>query len=456
MGDFNWLILIAIAVVIVLGVLHVWSGERDALHPFFVIGPLLGYAYVIEPFLLYWNGSLERIFPDVSKLNYVNGVNAIAVLAFTVGACGGVGQRRFVPMQSDPGTRLRMTQAAAILGTIAVLSYWITILAAGGFVEAYNQAKGGGRASSGYLGEASNLGLVAALLIGLARKGQGFRKGDIVLLFFVVSPVLLQGTFGGRRGPLFLSLAAIVFAWFVSRRVRVTATQVGLAFGIILLSVVLVWSQRQHMHLGGANKKINMALFQQHLLSKDAGSGSNYAYGSAYVLVTRETEDLTWGRKIFVNLIVRPIPKQLWANKYEDVGADWVNAAHPGLGQFSAESWMNTVGWIPYAGSAAGSLADLYGEFGLGAIVAFFLLGKLLAVIRHRSRKLGGIWDLLFLEAMAVSIYLATQSFSAFYHRFLVMAVPTYLVWRLLIQRPSKDQDGSPDRRRTPRPAPGH
>lgn len=457
MGDFNWLILVAIAVVIVLGAIHVYSAERDALHPFFMIGPLLAYAYVVEPLLLFWNGSLERIFPDLSKLNYVNSINALAVLAFTVGACRGAGRERsFVPMQSDTGTRLRMIQAAAILGTIAVLAYWTTILAAGGFVEAYDQAKGGGRASSGYLGEASNLGLVATLLIGLARKGLGFRKSDIVLLLFVVSPVLLQGTFGGRRGPLFLSLAAMVFAWFVSRRVRVTATQVGLAFGIILLSVVFVWSQRQHLHLGEANKEINMVLFQQHLLSKDAGSGSNYAYGSAYVLVTRETQDFTWGKKIFVNLIVRPIPRQIWPSKYEDVGADWVNATHPGLGQFPAESWMTTVGWIPYAGSAAGSLADLYGEFGIGVLLAFYLLGRLLALVRHRSRTNGGLWDLLYLEAMAVSIYLATQSFSAFYHRFLVMAVPTYLVWRWLIQPPNKEDARGSRRRGERRAAPGH
>ena len=93
--------------------------------------------------------------------------------------------------------------------------------------------------------------------------------------------------------------------------------------------------------------------------------------------------------------------------------------------------WIAAVGWLPQVGSAAISIADLFAEFGWGAIVAFYLLGRGFTFLYDKRNRLGGVWTLLYLEALIPSIYLATQSFEAFYYRYLILAVPTVVVWRM-------------------------
>ena len=442
-GDtFNYPVLWLTLVIIVLGMKKAYSTSKDSLHHYIVIGPLLAYAYVLEPYLLHSNGSLDRLFDSIGGLNTVNWINCLGVLAITVGACASL-RKTDLTYEGPPRVEVydheKLQKLAMLLAVLASTCFWITINAKGGFVEAYDHAKGGGRASSGYLGESPNLGLVAALFIGLARKGKGMAPGHWILVIFAVSPVLLQGTFGGRRGPLFLSLVAMAFAWIVSRKQRVSHIRIATVFAGILLAVVFVWSQRQHLYLGTDTAKVDMESFSSHLLSAQGSIGSNYVYGSAYIITTRNTGNLTWGRKILVNLAIRPIPRQFWPTKYEDVGAEWASATRSGLGQFKAEDWIRSVGWVPVRGSSAGSLADLYGEFGFGAILVLFLVGRMLATIKFRSQMFGGMWTLIYFEALALSIYLATQSFSAFYHRFLVMAIPTVLIWRFFVKHPASE-----------------
>ncbi len=46
-----------------------------------------------------------------------------------------------------------------------------------------------------------------------------------------------------------------------------------------------------------------------------------------------------------------------------------------------------------------------------------------------------GIWTVLFLEAMILSVYIPTQSLSALMHRYTFMAVLTLLLWMVTVGR---------------------
>jgi hypothetical protein len=44
----------------------------------------------------------------------------------------------------------------------------------------------------------------------------------------------------------------------------------------------------------------------------------------------------------------------------------------------------------------------------------------------------------MYLFAVILSIYVPTQNFNAWYYRFLLMSIPTLIVWRLYLSEPSR------------------
>jgi hypothetical protein len=229
-----------------------------------------------------------------------------------------------------------------------------------------------------------------------------------------------------------------MFAWVTARRRQPRLWAIGTALAAILLAVVFIGSQRQRLYLGSADAAVRWTDFANALTLNEVGVGNSFVYGAGLVLSAQDSGRFTWGRQLAVNLLVRPIPRQLWPTKYEDVGATWVTSGHPGLGALSPTDWLQTVGWIPLRGSSAMCIFGLFAEFSWGAILVMYLVGRGFAELRYRRITQRGVWDLLHLEALMLSIYLATQSFSAFYHRYLVLAVPTVVLWQLFVARPSQ------------------
>jgi hypothetical protein len=209
----------------------------------------------------------------------------------------------------------------------------------------------------------------------------------------------------------------------------------AMCLAIAGLAVTFVWSQRQHLYLGSADAEVRLEEFFGTLTQDNNVQGNNFIYGAAYVLALEDSGKFTWGKAMAIDLLVRPVPRQLWPTKYEDTGATWVTSRYPGLGPLSTQDWLAGVGWLPLGGSAAISIADVFGEFSWGAVVVFYLIGRGFSWLYFMARTRGGLWTLLSLEALIPSIYLATQSFSAFYYRYLILTVPTILVWKIIVQR---------------------
>jgi hypothetical protein len=80
-------------------------------------------------------------------------------------------------------------------------------------------------------------------------------------------------------------------------------------------------------------------------------------------------------------------------------------------------------------------VADLYASFAWGSLIVIYLFGWGLVTLWKRHQLRGGLWTVLFAEAMILTIYIPTQSFSAFYDRFLIMFVVTVVVFKLWVKR---------------------
>ena len=428
---------------------YAFSRTRDPFHPAIILAPSMAFVYGIWPFLLNQGQELTQLF-DEEKLAYVGTLYFCALLSFYAGLSRFPSRRVMRGLitlkgyQANPFNlnlsavvRRRMLLIAMGLGLVALTAYAAMLYSVGGLIAAYSVAKGGGVAGSGYVGEAILLSFPAILLLGLSRQGSGrIRLIDLFLALLIALPHLLQGTLGGRRGPLFLVLAVLFLAWVLARGKPPPLLSSLIGFGTIGFLVLLVASQRQFLFLGSGGDFDISRLFDLFLTPEDLIT-NDYVAGVSTVLVNDYHQDFSWGSEHLVNLLIRPIPRQLWPDKYEDAADLLGYRVVEGGGEW--DYFAEVLGFSPPKGSAVGFIANLYSSFSWGVLLAMFLFGWSLAVLWKRHRLRGGLWTVLYGQAMILSVYLPTQSFSAFYQRFLIMTAISVLVFRFIGKtRPSR------------------
>ncbi len=424
-------------VVLAGGALYAFAKTRDAFHPAIVIAPLFIFSYCIWPVLLNRDYGLEE-FVTEDALVYTATLYLVTIVAMVAGllattnraATPSVASFDIWSFELSDEARDKVYKLSIALGLLAVAAYWYSIDNVGGFFAAYSRAKGGGYAGSGYIGEAQLLAYPALLMLAISRRGTGrLSAADIALALIIISPHLLQGTFGGRRGPLFLTLSLLFFSWFVASGKKPSLKTMTLGIMAIGLAVILVWSQRQHLYLGSGGELDSGSFFSK-IVPEQVEPGNTYLFGVGLIQTTDYFESYHWGFRYFVTFVIRPIPRQIWPTKYEDVGATWVM----GIDEEAKDAqFEEATGFLSPNGSASPSIADAYVELWWGVVVLFYLVGRAFSYCWGRHRTEGGVWTILFLVMLILSIYLATQSFSAWAHRLLFIAVPTLLLWKFWI-----------------------
>lgn len=430
----------ATGVVILLLALRSYAGTRDALHPAVLMSPLFVYMYCTWPLTLNRDGDLYQYFsPD--QLQYVSLLYLLSISALYLGLLSG--HRRSLGwtglsidvfnLEVDEATRRQIARLAIFLGVIAVGAYLYKIGNVGGFEAAYGRAKGGGRADSGYISESVLFSFPAVVLFAISRKSPNIGAAEIFTALIMMMPHLLQGTLGGRRGPIFLALATLFVAWFIARRTRLKLATAIVGIGICGLAVIFVWSQRQDVYLGSGGGVEVERMWEKIVPEGAVSTGNTYVAGVATVLMADGSDLSYWGYRYFVTFVIRPIPRQIWPTKYEDMGADWLLRYGDDV---RSQRYYNTVGFVPLSGSATGYVADAFLEFSWGVILFSYFLGRVFSAAWRRHTTEGQFWSVLYIVMVILSIYLATQSFSAWAHRLLFIGGMTYVFWRFFIKAP--------------------
>jgi len=439
--------LILSGLIIIVGAGYVIDRTRDYAHPAIVMGPLLLFMYSIWPLYQNKDGMITFLL-GARNLQYVGLIYTIGIFAFYLGISRLPGERILSAFRTQKNlqgyifeflisekVRKRLLLVSACLGVVAISAYIIMISNVGGFVRAYDSPKGGGFAPSGYIGEAVLLSFPAVIAFAMAKSGKRVRLSDIIIALVMISPQLIQGTLGGRRGPLFLSLATLFIAWFIVQKRRPSLKVVVIGVTSIGLAVLLVMSQRQYLYLGSQHSFDIDRLYQT--LNVEDVSNSDYVAGAASVVRARNEKDFRYGYRYLVTLFIRPIPRQIWPTKYEDVGADWIHENYSDR----IPSYVRAVGFAPPSGSAIGFIADLYQEFSYGLVVAAYFFGWAFSAVWRRHRMYGGVWTVIFVEMVILSVYIPTQSFSAWFHRFLFLAVGTILFWNKFVAQEIRNEE---------------
>ena len=411
--------------------------NRDPLHPLLYLGPMLFYIYAFVPAVLYYRDLFSERFANEPDLVYAQTVTCVSVLFFCIGILryripAGALHSKPINWNFSPLARKRLLVLSYWFGIIGVGAFIYILVKSGGLSQVYSAPKGGGRADSGYITSAPLFSILAMILYLLSQQGRKMNLKTALILLVLISPHLLHGLLAASRGTTFLALATLVFGWYLTSPKRPSPRVIMAVIVGIGLLMIFLKSQRREIYIG-SSLEFNQETFQESLIPSSAESGDTTTYSWGLMLTSRHFNQHYWGRRYAVQLFVRPIPKQLWPTKYEDTGMESM-VTSPGSGGMTYSQWLEAVGWVPNAGSATGFIADAYLEFAWGGLAICYLIGTLYGYLWRQSVMKQGIWTIVYFEACIVSVYLPTQGLSsAWAYRFIFLAVPTILIWKLMV-----------------------
>ncbi|MEG9431467.1 O-antigen polymerase [Terriglobus sp. ADX1] len=427
-------LLIATGAIALIGTICALDGSHDIFHPLVLIGPMMAFLYTWMPWKLYMNGGLSRFF-DSNQLLFIATLNLLGVAAF-VGCCLSVGVRsvlrRNIRRRLSPSTAKRLLFGGSIAGSLGLLCWAITIVNVGGFVNAFSASYSGGWDDSGYIRDGSILLLLGVMTALLSRSAGGPRIPAYCMLAIFGVPWLASAILMARRGPTF-ELAVFVFmSWYVNRKKRPPV--VALAVGGVCLGwlVLFLVTNRSSIYIG-SNFDVNTDVSN---IVEAPDTGNEWIYGGGTVLSSERRGHYFWMRRYLAQILVRPIPSSIWANKYEDFGIPEL-LHNAGTG----EGFGDTLGWQGADGSAPGIVADLWVEVWWFAVPFMGVLGWFYGWVWKKSVTQGGYWISQAIVLNAISIYLVMQTMEAVIFRSLLLSIPSWLLWRYAAKRVTKQLD---------------
>lgn len=415
----------------VLGLVIAYDGSRDVFHPLVFIGPMLAFLYGWMPWKLLQQDGLSRFF-DADQLRFVQGLNVLGVLAFVV-ACLSVGTRvkaahRAPGLMSgpisgpmSPLTAQRLILGAAMVGSVGLTCWLITIINVGGFRQAFSTSYSGGWDASGYVRDGSLLMLLGVLFALTVLSAGGPKLIALIEIALFGLPWSASAVLMGRRGPTFALCIILAMGWYFNRGKRpplVVVAVAGVCLGWLVLFLV---TNRSNLYLG-SDFEMKEDVTK---IVDTADTGNEFVYGSGTVLSAERRDHYFWMRRYLAQVLVRPIPSAIWPTKYEDFGVPEI-LYNAGTG----EGFGDTLGWVGAPGSAPGIVADLWVEVWWLAVLAMAVLGWTYGAVWKKAVQKGGGWSTQYTILSCLSIYLVMQTMEAVIFRTVMLSVPAWLVWR--------------------------
>lgn len=427
-------LLYSLILIIGLSMMACYSRTGDALHPVMFLGPMLLYMYVLRPGVLL-SGQNMQLWLNPEQIGFAQLLFTSGIAVFCVGIVAFTpNQLARVRFEVTSRMQSRLVNLACALGMLALAAYWYGIFCSGGFFSVYSQAKGNFSAGSGWINELVNLSIPSAALLLLLWQGKRENQQYILLAIFFASPLLIHGLLGARRGPTFVVLATLLVAWYITRKKQISIWKLTTRLGVIGLLVLFLLANRNEIYLG-SEFDVSLEEFWSEVVPQEAGPADDVVFMYAFVNGIESNDHHFWGWRYFTTFVVRPIPSQFWPTKYDDLGLGWITSAGA-LAGIAPHQWEATLGWVPATGSASGFVADLFLEFSWWGLMGCFALGAFYACLWRSAASKGGLWTIIYIQAIALSVYVPTQSISAMVVRFLLMTVPTVVLWHFYIRLP--------------------
>jgi hypothetical protein len=399
-----------------------YSKYRDPFHPAMILIPMCGFIYVLMPLKLARDGALFSYISE-TQAEWVQGIIIAGLIALILGITQG-SHVDLTRQLAKPPARYRpeiIWKGALILGALGLLAWIYTIKNAGGFLQVFGHGNGRGWSEQGYIRETVYLIIVALLLLFTPQVYRPKNQPWLAAAIALSIPYVIQGLLGAQRGPTFQIAVTLGVSWYMAQGKRpslLLITGAGLALGFLMLFLV---NNRGSIYLGS-----DRALKTDVSGTLDASEANEYIFGAGCMIASNQTGDYFWGKRYLAQIVVRPVPRQLWPNKYADFGVaeleENAGVAKAGLGP--------VMGWTEIPGAAGAMVADLWVECSWLAIPVLWLIGYAYGSIWKRAVSLGGSWNTQYTILVLLSIYLVTQSGEAVIFRLFILSLPAQYVWK--------------------------
>ena len=414
----------ATILVCVASVLYAYASTKDVFHPAILLSVLCLFIYGYMPLSL-MKDQLLFSYVTSAQAEFCQTVAFLGIAAMMAGCFAGSGSAQ-LSSRTEPTQEYSwkvLQRGGYILGAIGMTCWGITIRGAGGFTGAFGKADGAGWSNIGYVRDAVYMLVVAIILL---LTPQVYKHRDriwyITVTVFSI-PWIMQGLMGARRGPTFIIACTIGMSWYLAHDRRPSLpVLVGGAMALGALMLFLV-TNRDRIYIGSSFQGMKTDITQ---VVTDANESNEYIFGIGCIETARRTNHYFWGRRYIAEILVRPIPHQLWANKYEDFGVAEIRQNAGVAGEGLAE----IMGWGEIPGAAAAMIADLWVEFAWFIVPVMFGIGYVYGYVWRRVVNEGGPWNSQYTIISILAIYLVTQSGEAVIFRFFILTLPTRWIWR--------------------------
>lgn len=398
-----------------------YGRSRDVFHPLVLTMPIFAFIYGYMPLTQAASGELYSYITK-EQASFAQWLALGVLLAFIAGCFRGA-QTSVSPTGPPVVHDSRILyRGAMFLGGVGFLAWLYMLKAGGGLSGLYGSAYGGAWNDIGYVRDSVYLLLVAILILLSPQVFAPRRVLWWVAIILFAFPWVAQALLGARRGPTFVLAMGIGVSCYLARNRRPSlalTAAAGAAVGLLMLFLV---ANRGSIYLG-SDKEFTTERVSATL---DASPSNEYVFGAGCIAASRQSGEYFWGRRILAQIIVRPIPRQWWPNKYADFGVPELEQ-NAGVAKGGLEA---VLGWQEVPGAAAAMVADLWVEFSWGCIPFAGLWGWAYGYCWKRAVVSGGRWSVQYVIMLILSIYLITQGLEAVVFRLIILSVPVWWLWR--------------------------
>lgn len=403
-----------------LGVASCYFAYKDVFHPGMILLPMFFFMYAMMPYSLSKSGVLWT-FVTEAQVIWVHSIVIGTLIMLIGGLHHGSMARVKLPRRPIYYDRKTLYKGAYIIGAMGFLAWGYTVQSSGGITEVFGKAKGIGWSDFGYIREAAYLIIVALLLLMSPEGFQPKNKLWLATVAVLSAPYLLQGLLGAQRGPTFLIVVTLGMSFYLARGIRpslATMAAGGAGLGFLLVFLVV---NRDAIYIG-SNRQLSADVGD----IMEATEANEYIFGTGCMVAASAENRFFWGRRYIAQVLVRPIPRQIWPNKYQDFGVPELlrNAGVAG------EGLAGVMGWKQVQGAAAGMVADLWVEFSFLIFPTVWIIGYWYASRWKRAVVLGAGAITQYMILALLSIYMVSQSGEAVIFRFVILTAPTIYVWK--------------------------
>jgi len=414
----------------------IYRRTNDLFHPVLLFAAFAALMYVAQPAYLLLTAAEDVFrFLEPEQVESVLVVNLFVLTGCFAGFALATRKRsRIVPPQPIAAivpkiVEKRLLLAGWILLVLGAVGYGTNLADYGwsGFLEIDAERYAEER-PTGYLGELTHTLIAAAIIAGLLAVGTRYRLQGLVIGGVAILPWLLSAIAGGRRGPAAIGLLVLLFVLYFwrPRRLKIRTFAWWIA-GLVLAITFLIANRGTLMERRyGEWAPLGEAIYLQPF------EGNEFIYGGAAIVSKLHTWDFYWGRRQLMVYVVRPVPRHIWPEKYEDAATwlglpDWIEANNAVFDQTAAF----LLGWVAPLGAAPGFVADWWIDFGPLAPLGGGLVAYGLVWLWARARAGRVLANVVYGLAFVLMIYLVTQGGQAFFVRLLFSSVVVLAVFAI-------------------------